>query len=233
MALCVGALWGALIPASAATGTYNIVGEDIAAGTKVIIMEVTLTDPTGMTNGKFDLMLGKDVIDDANFGTKVNEKGETVPDYDNYLSSANSFTLEDLVGTKTETRVETTKVTDDFEWHKDTATATQWATSDPDGAESGWQSTGNTQTNDSWVKVDGSTQYATSDPDGSALAWQSTGNTKTQDNWTESTVDLRLSAVPANTATVTYEQVKWVKDNWDTKIGTVNFKYGERPDTST
>ena len=226
MALCVSTLWGALIPASAATaGTYNIVGEDIAAGTKVITMEVTLTDPTGMTNGKFDLMLGKDVIDDANFGTKVNDEGETVPDYDNYLSSANSFTLEDLVGEKTETRVETTKVTNDFEWHKDTATATQWSTSDPDGAELGWQSTGNTQTKDNWVKVEGSTQYATSDPDGDSKVWQSTGNSKTQDNWAESTVNLKLSEVPADTATVKYVQGAKVQDNWSNTTETKRANY--------
>ena len=217
MAIVISTVCGSLISANAATAglNYTIVGEAEAAGTRTATMTVTLTHPTGMQSGKFDLMFGGDVIDDANFGTKLNDKGETVPDYSNYLTGDINYPLSDLVGEKTETRVETTKVTNDFEWHKDTATATQWATSDPDGAESGWQSTGNTQTKDNWVKVDGSTQWATSDPpESDGEVWQATGNSKQEDNWTESTVDLRLSAVPADTATVKYVQGAKVQDNW-------------------
>ncbi|MBQ2934504.1 MAG: hypothetical protein IJE02_07825 [Clostridia bacterium] len=87
MAICVSMFCGLAIPASAASasdGTYSIVGGDIAAGTKVITMEVTLTDPAGMTNGKFDLMLGKDVIDDVNFdadGNYVTPQNETLEEF--------------------------------------------------------------------------------------------------------------------------------------------------------
>ena len=200
MALCVSTLWGALIPASAATaGTYLIETDAVASGSKVITYEVTLTNPSGLTSGSFDLMLGKDVIDDVNFDANGN-----------YIDPVNE-TLEDFRGAKQETD----KVTPTFDWDKiDTNTATQWSTSDPDGSALVWQSTGNTRTNDNWVKVDGSTQYATSDPDGSALAWQATGNSKTTDNWTESTVNLKLSEVPADTATVKYVQGAKVQDNW-------------------
>ena len=127
MALCVSTLWGALIPANAATAglNYTIVGEAEAAGTRTATMTVTLTHPTGMKSGVFDLMFGGDVIDDANFGTKLNDKGETVPDYSNYLTGDINYPLSDLVGEQSVELVHNG-------WDK-TNTATVWAEKDPDG----------------------------------------------------------------------------------------------------
>ena len=87
MALCVSTLWGALIPASAATaGTYLIETDAVASGSKVITYEITLTNPnpSGLTSGKFDLMLGKDIIDDVNFdanGNYVDPTNESIEDF--------------------------------------------------------------------------------------------------------------------------------------------------------
>ena len=201
MALCVSTLWGALIPASAATaGTYNIVGEDIAAGTKVITMEVTLTDPAGMTNGKFDLMLGKDVIDDANFGTKVNDKGETIPDYDNYLPNANSFTLEDLVGTKTVTPTFTGE-------YKKTSTATVWGASAPTGtSETKWETTGNTR-GGTWSDV------------ANTIAWSIDGVTDINGNSLVASDTTRWEKLESRSGATATENVtyKWVNTSTATR----------------
>lgn len=86
VALCVSTLCGALIPASAAIAgnTYVIKSGAVAAGSKTITYEVTLTSPSGITSGTFDLMLGKDVIDDVNFddnGDYIVPKNETIEDF--------------------------------------------------------------------------------------------------------------------------------------------------------
>ena len=47
------------------------------------------------------------------------------------------------------------------------------------------------------------------------MIWQPTGQSKQVDNWTETTVQLKLSEVPADTATVKYvQQGTKVRDNW-------------------
>lgn len=210
IAIVISAVCGSVISINAATASknYSIVGDAVAAGTKTTTMTVTLNG-TNLQSGKFDLMFGSDVIDDVNFNTTLDEKGNVV--YNGYKTPVNE-TLEEFLGTRQETSV----VTSEYDWNKvDTSTATQWATSDPDGSALEWQSTGNTQTKDNWVKVDGSTQWATSDPpEGDGKVWQSTGNTKQEDNWTESTVNLKLSEVLADTATVKYVQGAKVQDNW-------------------
>ncbi|MBR4117073.1 MAG: hypothetical protein IKK65_03240 [Clostridia bacterium] len=229
MAICISTVCGVIIPASAATTdpTYTIVGDAVAAGTKTTTMTVTITNPNGIRSGSFDLMFGSDVIDDVNFNTTTDANGNVT--YNGYAENPDYVTLEEFLGTRQETSV----VTSEYDWNKvDTGTATQWATSDPDGNEPEWQSTGNTRQQDNYVAVSGTTEWATSDPDGDGKVWQATGDSKKEDNWTESTVNLKLSEVPADTATVKYVQGAKVQDNW-TADYTQNFKYGERPDTST
>jgi len=83
-AICVSTLCGSLISANAAvTGTYNVVGDAVGAGTKVVTMEVTLTGDN-LTSGTFDLMFGEDVIDDVNFdenGNYVTPTNETLEEF--------------------------------------------------------------------------------------------------------------------------------------------------------
>ena len=229
MALVVSTVCGSVISVNAATAdkTYTIVGDAEAAGTKTATMTVTITNPNGISSGSFDLMFGSDVIDDANFDTTTDENGKVT--YNGYAENPDYETLAEFMGTKQET----SEVTNIYDWDKlDESTAIQWATSDPDGSALEWQSTGSTREVDKYVEVNGSTTWATSDPDGDALVWQATGNSKTEDNWAETTVQLKLSEVPADTDTVKYVQGTKVQDNW-TADYTQNFKYGERPDTST
>ncbi len=84
LALLVSTLCSSLISASAATtGTYSIVGDAAGAGQKTVTMEVTLTGDS-LTSGTFDLMFGKDVIDDVNFdanGNYVAPTNETLEEF--------------------------------------------------------------------------------------------------------------------------------------------------------
>ena len=79
------------VNAAVANKSYGIIASDTASGTKKITYEVTLTDLAGMLSGKFDLMLGKDVIDDVNFDANGN-----------YIVPVNE-TLEEFRGAKQET----------------------------------------------------------------------------------------------------------------------------------
>lgn len=88
IAICVSTVCSAVIGAYAATvgSTYSIVSDSVAAGTKKTTVTVTLTNPNGLTNGTFDLMFGKEVIDDVNFdenGNYVTPKNET---YDEFMA---------------------------------------------------------------------------------------------------------------------------------------------------
>ena len=105
LALCVGALCGALIPAyAAATGnTYSVVGESVAAGTKVTTATVTLSSTTGLTSGTFDLMFGSDVIDDVNFdanGNYVTPTNETLEEFYGYQSNIFQMIMENQIQLK-------------------------------------------------------------------------------------------------------------------------------------
>ncbi len=225
MALCVSTLWGALIPASAATaGTYNIVGEDIAAGTKVITMEVTLTDPAGMTNGKFDLMLGKDVIDDANFGTKVNDEGETVPDYDNYLSSANSFTLEEFLGTEIKTP------TGEYTAWKDSGVKGEYTTAPTGSDTTRWVKVSDTPTKyeySAWSDSNVTGNY-TSTPAGDDLTrWVEDENGTPgyeYSAWSDSGATGNYTSTPAGD-----DLTRWVED----ENGTPRYEYTDWTPTTT
>lgn len=202
MAIVISTVCGSLISANAATAglNYTIVGEAEAAGTRTATMTVTLTHPTGMKSGVFDLMFGGDVIDDANFGTKVNDKGETIPDYDNYLPNANSFTLEDLVGTKTVTPTFTGE-------YKKTSTATVWGASAPTGtSETKWETTGNTR-GGTWSDV------------ANTIAWSIDGVTDINGNSLVASDTTRWEKLESRSGATATENVtyKWVNTSTATR----------------
>lgn len=202
VAICIGTVCGSIIAVNAAVDgkTYSIIGQDVAAGTKTTTMTVTITNPNGISSGSFDLMFGSDIIDDANFGTKVNDEGETVPDYDNYLSSANSFTLEDLVGTKTVTPTFTGE-------YKKTSTATVWATSTPAGtSETKWEATGNTR-GGTWSDV------------ANTIAWSTDGVTDINGNSLAASDTTRWEKLESRSGATAAENVtyKWVNTSTKTR----------------
>lgn len=111
IAIVISAVCGSVISINAATASknYSIVGDAVAAGTKTTTMTVTLNG-TNLQSGKFDLMFGSDVIDDVNFNTTLDEKGNVVA-YNGYKTPVNE-TLEKFLGTKDETDKVTSEYTD-------------------------------------------------------------------------------------------------------------------------
>lgn len=88
VAVCISTLCSSMLVASAATtdGTYSVVTDSVAAGAKKTTVTVTITNPNGLTNGTFDLMFGKEVIDGVNFdanGNYVTPQNET---YDEFMA---------------------------------------------------------------------------------------------------------------------------------------------------
>ena len=213
IAIVISAVCGSVISINAATASknYSIVGDAVAAGTKTTTMTVTLNG-TNLQSGKFDLMFGSDVIDDVNFNTTLDENGNVVA-YNGYKDPVNE-TLEEFLGT----RQETNEVTSEYDWNKvDTSTDTQWATTDPDGNDSEWQSTGNTRQQDNYVAVSGSTKWDIKDPDEDGPVWELIpGKSRVGATPTETTtVRLAPSEVPADTDTVKYVLIEGTKeDNW-------------------
>ncbi len=84
MTLIVTTFCGSLVSANAAaSNTYSIVGDAVGAGQKKVTVEVTITG-NSLTSGTFDLMFGKDVIDDVNFdanGNYVTPQNETLEEF--------------------------------------------------------------------------------------------------------------------------------------------------------
>ncbi|MBR5473367.1 MAG: hypothetical protein IKU82_05205 [Clostridia bacterium] len=83
LSLLTGTVLGCLSVSAASTNTYAIVADSVAAGTKKTTVEVTITGDA-LTSGSFDLMFGKDIIDDVNFdenGNYVTPKNETVEEF--------------------------------------------------------------------------------------------------------------------------------------------------------
>lgn len=86
MVILMSTVCGSIISASAAAAgnTYSVVASDVAASAKKTTITVTITNPNGISNGSFDLMFDKAIIDDVNFdanGNYVTPVNETVEEF--------------------------------------------------------------------------------------------------------------------------------------------------------
>ncbi len=220
MALCVSTIWGALIPASAATtGTYLIETDSVASGSKVITYEVTLTNPSGLTSGTFDLMLGKDVIDDVNFDANGN-----------YIDPVNE-TLEDFRGTEIKTFNGNWKPTGNSGYYVTAPTGTD---------ETKWEQTGNIQAG-VWSDVSNTTVWSidgVTDINGNALTSDATtrweklesrsGVTATEGvtyKWVNTSTATRWTMEGEGEPVVTKERIGYFNSNIPAQTSTTRWVY--------